>query len=208
MLQLFTRITKRHKWVRRNVPKLNLIHIFTKDGIRYYKYPKESNLPLERFAMVMSLLERLGSGLSGQEMELILTEMEKDIALGLSNPKVAARVAMYVHIIRERQDTVIHKDILLNLAATFIIKEGEDPTLINPDIHREKLNTFELMCSGGAHDFFMNADLEPLRPLMSMSPKDMQTLWEHNVVLQRQLHDSITLLTSHRATGRKEQKTQ
>jgi hypothetical protein len=156
----------------------------------------------------MSLLERLGSGLSGQEMELILTEMEKDIALGLSNPKVAARVAMYVHIIRERQDTVIHKDILLNLAATFIIKEGEDPTLINPDIHREKLNTFELMCSGGAHDFFMNADLEPLRPLMSMSPKDMQTLWEHNVVLQRQLHDSITLLTSHRATGRKEQKTQ
>jgi hypothetical protein len=158
--------------------------------------------------MVMALLERLGSGLSGKEMESILTEMEKDIALGLSNPKNAARVAMYVHIIRERQDTVIHKDILLNLAATFIIREGEEPTVINPDIHREKLTTFEAMCDGGAHDFFMSADIEPLRPLMSMSPSDMQTLWEHNILLQRQLHDSLTLLNIHRATGRKEQKTQ
>jgi hypothetical protein len=204
--RLFSRPLHSWKWIRKNTPDLNLVHIFTNEGIKYYKFPKESNLPLERFAMVMALLERLSSGLSGSEMDTILNEMEKDVAAGLSNPKTAARVAMYIHIMRERQSTVIHRDILLNLASTFIIREGEDPYTINPDTHKQKLETFESMCNGGAHDFFTKAGIEPLRPLMSMSPEDMQKLWEHNIQLQRQFHDSVTLLSTHRVSEQKGQR--
>ena len=40
-------------------------------------------MPLERFAMSMTLLERLSSGLSGSEMDKILNEMEKALAAGI-----------------------------------------------------------------------------------------------------------------------------
>ncbi len=58
------------------LPKYNLVQLFTKDGHTYYRFPKETALPLERFAMSMGLLERLSSGLSGSEMEAILTEID------------------------------------------------------------------------------------------------------------------------------------
>jgi len=153
-------------------------------------------MPLERFSMSMALLERLSSGISGSEMELILEGMEKALSAGLSNPKNAALVATYIHIIRERQDTIIHRDLLLNIAATWIIRDDEDPTIINNDIHKEKLEVFEKMCKEGSHDFFTRLGIEPLIPLMSMSPEDFQKLWEYNVEAQRNLIKALTHLDS------------
>jgi hypothetical protein len=152
--------------------------------------------------MSMALLERLSSGLSGNEMESILNEMEKALSAGLGNPKNAALMATYIHIIRERQDTVIHRDLLLNIAATWVLRDDEDPYIINPDIHKEKLDVFEAMCKEGSHDFFTQLGIEPLTPLMSMSAEDFQTLWEYNVQQQRKLIAALTLLDTHRDTGR------
>jgi hypothetical protein len=174
----------------------NLVKVFTQDGYNYLKFPKETNMPLERFSMSMALLERLSSGISGSEMELILEGMEKALSAGLSNPKNAALVATYIHIIRERQDTIIHRDLLLNIAATWIIRDDEDPTIINNDIHKEKLEVFEKMCKEGSHDFFTRLGIEPLIPLMSMSPSDFQKLWEYNVEAQRNLIKALTHLNS------------
>jgi hypothetical protein len=174
----------------------NLVKVFTQDGYNYLKFPKETNMPLERFSMSMALLERLSSGISGSEMELILEGMEKALSAGLSNPKNAALVATYIHIIRERQDTIIHRDLLLNIAATWIIRDDEDPTIINNDIHKEKLEVFEKMCKEGSHDFFTRLGIEPLIPLMSMSPSDFQKLWEYNVEAQRNLIKALTHLDS------------
>ena len=174
----------------------NLVKVFTQDGYNYLRFPKETNMPLERFSMSMALLERLSSGISGSEMEGILEGMEKALAAGLSNPKNAALVATYIHIIRERQDTIIHRDLLLNIAATWIIRDDEDPTIINNDIHKEKLEVFEKMCKEGSHDFFSRLGIEPLIPLMSMSPEDMQKLWEYNVEQQRNLIKALTHLDS------------
>ena len=194
LLRYFNRWHKTHL-------KFNLIKIFTKDGYDYLRFPKEVNMPLERFALSMSLLERLSSGLSGSEMESILTEMEKALGAGLSNPKNAAVVANYINIIRERQNTVIHKDLLLNIAATWVIREDEDPYIINADIHKEKLNTFESMCREGSHDFFTRLHIEPLTPLMSMSPEDFQKLWEYNTVAQKKLTIQLQHLNTHLESG-------
>ena len=141
-----------NKWEAKQTT-LNLVKVFTHDGHGYLRFPKEVNMPLERFSMSMALLERLSSGLSGKEMESILNEMEKALSAGLGNPKNAALMATYIHIIRERQDSVIHRDLLLNIAATWVIRDDEDPFIINPDIHKEKLDVFEAMCKEGSHDF-------------------------------------------------------
>jgi len=197
-----------HKWLHlfnrwnQKQTSYNLVKVFTKDGYDYLRFPKETNMPLERFSMSMALLERLSSGISGSEMEGILEGMEKALAAGLSNPKNAALVATYIHIIRERQDTIIHRDLLLNIAATWIIRDDEDPTIINNDIHKEKLEVFEKMCMEGSHDFFTRLGIEPLIPLMSMSAEDMQKLWVYNVEAQRNLIKALTHLDSLHDTER------
>jgi hypothetical protein len=148
--------------------------------------------------MVMALMERLSSGLSGNELNLILEKMEIALSAGLSNPKNAALIATYIHIIRERNDTVIHRDILINLAATWLVRDDENPNVINVDIHKEKVNKFDAMCKEGSHDFFTQIGIEPLMPLLTMSPEDFQTLWEHNVVQQELLIKALNQLDSHR----------
>jgi len=164
-------------------------------------------MPLERFAMSMTLLERLSSGLSGSEMDKILNEMEKALAAGLSNPKTAALMGAYIHVIRERQNTVIHRDLLLNIAATWIIREDENPAVVNPDVHQQKLSVFEELSKGGAHDFFYNLGIEPLMPLFNISVDEFQTLWEYNNMELRKLNEALRQLSSHRKAGLREQPT-
>jgi len=185
----------------------NLVKVFEHEGHTYYRFPKELNLPLERFSMSMGLLERLSCGISGTEMELILEGMEKALGAGLSNAKNAALVAAYIHIIRERQDTVIHRDILLNIAATWIVREDENPAAVSIDIHEQKLQVFEKLSKGGAKDFFYNLGIAPLMPLFTMSAEDFQTLWEYNLIAQRKLKESIFRLNTHRDTERRKQQT-
>ena len=146
--------------------------------------------------MAMALLERLSCGISGYEMEMILNKMEEALSNGLSNPKNAALIAAYIHVIRERQDTVIHRDILLNIAATWIIREDEDPTIINDDIHKSKLELFEAMCKEGSHDFFTKAHIEPLIPLLNITPEEFQILWEYNLIQIKKLNDILNRLNS------------
>lgn len=184
-------------------PLRPMVELFKHDGHTYYRFPKELNLPLERFSMSMSLMERISSGLSGSEMERILSGMEKALSAGLSNPKNAAVVAAYIHVIRERQDTVIHRDLLLNLAATWVVRGDEDPGVIDPTIHQHKLELFEAMCKEASHDFFTRLDIAPLMPLLTMSPQDFQILWEYNVEAQRKLTQALQHLTTHLDTGRK-----
>ena len=191
--------------IKRKEPKplRPMVELFKHEGHTYYRFPKELNLPLERFSMSMSLMERISSGLSGSEMEKILAGMERALSAGLSNPKNAAVVATYIHVIRERQGTVIHRDLLLNLAATWVVREDEDPGQIDPDIHQQKLTLFEGMCKEASHDFFTKLDIDPLMPLLNMSPQDFQILWEYNVEAQRKLIQALTHLNTHLDTGRK-----
>ena len=202
-MQLFRRFAGQLPWFtshKKDAPKHNLVEVFKHDGHTYYRFPKETNLPLERFSMALGLMERISSGLSGSEMEMILEGMEKSLAAGLSNPKNAAVVAGYIHIIRERQNNVIHRDLLLNFAAVWVVRDDEDPTIINADIHNAKLELFDAMCKEGSHDFFTRLDITPLLPLLTMSPKELQTLWDYNITQQRNLTQAISQLNTHQIT--------
>jgi len=184
-------------------PLRPMVELFKHEGHTYYRFPKEMNLPLERFSMSMSLMERISSGLSGSEMERILEGMEKALSAGLSNPKNAAVVAGFIHVIRERQSTVIHRDLLLNLAACWVVRGDEDPAVVDPDIHSNKLDLFEAMCKEASHDFFTRLDIDPLMPLLTMSPDNFQILWEYNVEEQRKLTQALQHLDSHLQLGQR-----
>lgn len=202
-MQLFKRFAEQLPWFtspKKADPKHNLVEVFKHEGHTYYRFPKETNLPLERFSMALGLMERISSGLSGGEMEQILEGMERSLAAGLSNPKNAAVVAAYIHIIRERQSNVIHRDLLLNFAAVWVVRDDEDPAMVNPDIHSAKLEVFEAMCREASHDFFSRLDIIPLLPLLSMSAEELQTLWDYNTEKRKQLKEVMSHLTTHLTT--------
>lgn len=184
----------------------SLKQLFVKDGHTYYTFPKELNLPLKRFAETLALQELLSMGISGGQMEEILSLMEKSIHSGLSNPKNASTVATCVHLIRSRKDQVIHKDLLLNIAAIWIVRDDEPIEEISIEIHNEKLALFERMAGEDSHGFFTIMDLPILAPLLSMSAKDFKELWDDNRNQSKILADQLAMLSlnldkSHQSKG-------
>ena len=93
----------------------NLVEVFTHEGHTYYRFPKEVNLPLERFSMSMSLLERLSSGVSGAEMELILGEMEKALGAGINPAPNALLISSYLFVVRTKKQQQFEHQLLAAL---------------------------------------------------------------------------------------------
>lgn len=175
-----------------------LVLAFEHEGHKYYRFPNELSLPFYRFTNSMMLLERLSSGTSGAEMDKILDVMEKALSKGLSIPKNASVVATCIHALRERQQTVIHKDLLLNIAAIFTVRDDESATgELNPHIHEDKLKVFESLAEKeGEHGFFISLSIERLRPLLNMSPEDFSELWSHNEAQMQVLKEQLGVLTT------------
>lgn len=175
-----------------------LVLAFEHDGHKYYRFPNELSLPFYRFTNSMMLLERLSSGTSGAEMDKILEVMEKAVSKGLSIPKNASVVATCIHALRERHTTVIHKDLLLNIAAIFTVRDDESATgELNPHIHEDKLKVFESLAEKeGEHGFFISLSIERLKPLLNMSQKDFSELWNHNEAQMKVLNEQMGVLSS------------
>jgi hypothetical protein len=89
---------------------------------------------------------------------------------------------------RMRKGDVIHKDLLLNIAAMLIIGEKEDPLQVSEDYHQHKLDVFskEIELSS-PHAFFLKISIQPLLGLTNISEEELQLLWEENLNKQRNL---------------------
>jgi len=172
-----------------NEYKGKLKYLFTaNNGEKFYTFPSDLAQPIERFSKVQGFLERLSAGISGEELERLLTVMETCIQAGLKDPKQAAKVAACVNILRMRKGDVIHKDLLLNIAAMLVIGEKEDPLQISEDYHQHKLDVFskEIELSS-PHAFFLKISIQPLLGLTGISEQELQVLWEENLRKQREL---------------------
>jgi hypothetical protein len=172
-----------------NEYKGKLKYLFTaNNGEKFYTFPSDLAQPIVRFSKVQGFLERLSAGVSGEELERILTVMENAIQSGLKDPKQAAKVAACVHTMRMRKGDVIHKDLLLNVAAMLIIGEKEDPLQVSEDYHQHKLDVFskEIELSS-PHAFFLKISIAPLLGLTGISEEELQLLWEENLNKQRNL---------------------
>jgi hypothetical protein len=176
--------------------KLELV--FEHEGRKYYRFPKELSLPLNRFANSLLLLELLSSGLSGQEVDMILEVMEKAVHKGLQSPKNAASVVACIQAIKQRKNMIVHKDLLLNIAATFIIREDESATgdMVST-IHDEKVKLFERLAEKeGEHGFFMSLAITKLSPCLEMSQEDFKELWSTTAARTRALKNQLALIGS------------
>jgi len=178
------------------LPKLELA--FEHKGVKYYRFQQKVSIPAARFIHVDQLLELRSLGLSGQEMDKILELMDAALVKDMSSPPNIAKIGHLIECIKQRRDLVLHKDILINMAAYLLIREDEDPVNVHKGIHTEKVELFESLADGGqkAYDFFMNAALKPLSELQRLSEEEFIQLWENNTMRIKAMQKTLKRLGS------------
>ena len=194
---LFKRKTKQPTDIEAQM-RSKLIEAFKHEGHTYYRFPDNESLPFYRLTQAMYLIERLSSGISGAEMDKILEVMENAVHEGLNKPKGASVVTACIFALRERQNNIIHKDLLLNIAAVWTVRDDESITgALNPKIQDEKLKVFELLAEKeGEHGFFTSLAISRLQPLLTISPEQFKELWQANQAQIASLSKQVELLSS------------
>ena len=170
--------------------------LFKQDGHSYYKFQDDKALPVIRMIELDALMELRSMGMSGQELDKIIEQMEKCVFEGMGNPKSVSQIAFLIHCIKERRSMILHRDIMLNMASLLIVRDDEDVTVVDQIIKKQKLEAFEKKAEGGAsaYDFFTNAALERLSLLENISKEEFLMLWEHNQIEMRKLTRAFELL--------------
>lgn len=180
-----------------------LVFAFEFGDHKYYKLDNKVNLPFSRFAIVMSLLERLSCGLDGSDMSKALDTIEKYLNKGIAHPNSASKIGAVVSILRERQQNVIHKDLMLNIVNAMTFRDDESVTgEISSTITKEKLEVFERLCDNeGAYNFFLSTNIERLNPLLQMSQTDFNELWRTSEARTKAYRKQMDFLLNEAHTG-------
>lgn len=172
------------KEVAKPILKTDLRYIFTDlQGKKYYEYPKDKKLPLERYGLQSWLLEYFRKGYSPEEEQDALGEMEVNLGKGLKDTKAVARIGFLITLLKERSNIVIHTELLYSILACQWVREDEQFETINDRIHQEKIAAFkEYVSAHGSYFFFQSAGLTKLNHLQNMSETDWAILFHESLI--------------------------
>lgn len=112
-------------------------------GHGYYKFPKEMALPMVRLGKLMGFMTRLSSGITGEELEKLLSYADQALTDGIKNGKNASKIGFIISEIRDAKTMVVHDELFYNIIALQFIRQDESPTKFNNDIHMEKVKAFK-----------------------------------------------------------------
>lgn len=153
------------------------------DGKNYYKYTSFDHTHIQRFERSSANMILLGNRLNHNELEKLAeigkTAIEKMMnVLQKENRIKHAEKALWVFQEMEmrREALMFHPDIMLDLMATNIIREDEDPKTINMDIHNQKIAMFKT--KGGEIPFLIEASLKDYLPEWKKLLNAIKTTWE------------------------------
>jgi len=169
------------------------------NGEKYFTFPNDLGLSIPRLIQVQNLLDRLYSGINAENRKKMRDVMKQALHDGLNNPDNVAKIASMIHLSEIQEGDFIQRDILINIAATLLIREDEDPIDINSDLHKHKCDVFmKEVTLSTPHSFFFKTSLSELSILMKLSEEELQLLWDRNIARQTEILtilDSMTLVT-------------
>lgn len=177
-----------------NKPKWreHLLFAFEKNGHQYSRFDSSVNMPLGRYDRLQKFLIHEGDKLSPENSELLLriweAAMEKLVNTGTKDGKIRLSYlndAMFV--VREfrhrRDDDLAPPDIYCELFAICLIRDDENPEVIDPYIHEEKKEGFRQW--GGEEAFFTASGLGTLIPRYELLKPSWNELWEKQKNLEK-----------------------
>lgn len=135
-------------------------------GYRYYAYRDPLQMPIRRLIAIESAVRFLELNLTKNQLLHLLDQMEQS-----ANRGQIVQLFHYLHEIKTRIALVGEEECLLQLAACYFLREGEDPQ--TTDLHAEKIDRWKQ--DPDAYAFFLTACLQPPKPSETDSPPDFPT---------------------------------
>ena len=148
------------------------------NGMKYYKYIDEFDIPLMRKAEIQVGLAHLDMGMSKKELHSQLNVIETAINSGRKPDFV-----MIGHTVREikaREDMIIHPEIMMELVSLMYVREDENPAEVDNDIQEAKIKQFIKDGKDLLYVFFYSAGLSESIPYLTKLEKDWKQYWEQS----------------------------
>lgn len=172
---------------------------FELEGKKYYVFNKATDLPINRYEAQQVVLIQLENRLTNAELQKLVEigEAAAEAAINAVKQKdKISNITTVFWVLKElksrNENLMFHPELLCELAACSIIREDEDPTVINDVIHKEKVSSF--MRQGGSADFFTKTGVVSLFPDAELLLKKSAELWAEHIqqlALSKKTYDTI-----------------
>lgn len=156
---------------------------FAMGGHNYYKFKSSSDIPLVRLEQIQVNVILLENRLTKNELRLLLSIAESSLNKCIEVAKMENKIQNLTHAmwaieeIKGRADVLMfHPEILCDLAAYTLIREDENPFVINEEIHKSKVGMFNK--EGGDNPFFVEAGLGVYLPNSKELIAGLKQSWE------------------------------
>jgi hypothetical protein len=164
------------------------------NGKSYYTPVNDMDLPIQRTRDLETKLMRLRAGLSDENLDLFFTAMEK--ALGQGKKPDVAMIGHLIIEMRKRKELLLHPDLMFDIVALRYIREDEDPSIVDLEIHKQKVTQFIQDSKAGLYDFFYQSGLATYIPYLTKLESEWEEYWEESKMkieaMNRHLKDYIT----------------
>lgn len=174
-----------------------------RNGKIYYRFPESVALPVERLGKLNQFIGWISAGLTASELNYFLDEIDKALNDGLANKdkKASARIGSLVTQIRERQNMVIHTELLYNFLAVQWVREDEAPDVYNNEIQMQKVEQFKKeVANSNSYFFFQQKELKRLNVLLSFTEDEWKQYWQESLDKQRALKSALEVYSKDYAT--------
>lgn len=150
--------------------ELSLAFIDT-NGKAWYEYPDGLGNPIKRMAANLQAYEYLTARMSPEMFDAAVEDVNKALAHG----KVVEAGAILTRL-KTLKDEVIPVDVLINLIATDLVREDEDPKDHNQTVHQEKCDYLKAAIERGDSFFFQLTVVKGLSERFKISNEGWMTI--------------------------------
>ena len=185
------------RWVK-PVDKKDLRFMFADHtGKAWYEFPEGMGNPMKRIAANMQAYEYLTARISPE----LFDQTVEDVNTALAKGKLIEAGAILTRL-KTIKDEVIPLDVLINLIATDLVREDEDPHTVNDDIHKEKCDHIKHLIETGNVFFFrltVVKDLSERFKISNDSWKMLLTGWQEALKEARNERNILLSMNSDKA---------
>lgn len=173
--------------------------LFNYDGHDYFSYKNEQAIKLERFHRSGLELIALGRRLNHDELDKLVSCGEKSIEKIINIASTEKKIKhleeiswVFREMKRRKEDLMFHNGVIIELLALNIIRDDEDPSIIDEALHNEKKELFNK--KGGDIPFLVHASLKCFIPDIEALVENTKRTWEehkNHLNISSQTYDKI-----------------
>lgn len=167
---------------------------FDLDGHTYYQFRDSGNIPLVRYKEVQAILINLENRLSSEELTKLIEIARNSIlqaieGSGRKDRGNGLQTALWTfqEIEHRHQSIGLHTDLILELACMTLIRDDENPFVIDEQIQADKKRLFAENFND--HAFFLQSGIAAFLPNVQQLESVWKELWE---VSSQKLTDAKT----------------